>query len=1350
MIKYKYVLYSISLALLAVVVLLGWGMGTALAAPVTAVNLQTTANSSELLVPTAACEVETTGDNTSDFTSADASAVQAAVDVANPGDLLKVSGTCVGVQQRNGISQTVYVSQSVTIQGGYSTTNWLAAPDPSTYPTILDAGTQGRVVYIPSGLLTVNLDSLTLSHGSSDGGGGIFAGTDVQWSLTNSTVSNSTSSLHGGGVYNAGTLFTATNSVITSNVAISLGGGIYNTGMINTNISGTVVQANTAYNGGGIHLDNGVTFNLNNSSIQHNHATNVGGGLANVTNTGAASVTNSTIFSNTAVDSGAGIFNNGNLTVDNSTIEDNEASNDGGGLLNQAQATIMNNSMIINNRAHTVTVGVTARGAGIYNRATGTVTVMDSTLQYNEALDRGGAIWNGGDFDLVSSTIISNTSGKNGGGIWNSGNLTIAASSILSNTVPGNGAGLLNSNADISITDSTFAFNQANDGGAIYSTGALTPSMSISSSTIRNNLVTGTGTNRGGGIYVNTGHLNLVNSTLSLNTASDNGGALINEGTANLTHVTVANNTASLGPGTGLYSFNASAVMTLTNTAVAYNVGGIDTDCVAALGTIVDNGYNLVQDGSCVTAATSLSGDPLLGPLANNGGNTLTHQPLAFSPVIDHIPALSCGAANDQIGTIRPVDNACDIGAVELALNFPPTAFADAYTTPEDVTLTVLVATGVLTNDTDADFGPLTAVLDTDVATGTLALSSDGSFVYTPTLNFCGTDSFTYHANDGHVDSNVVMVTLNVTCAQDVPVAVVDSYTTDEDTALNVTAPGVLSNDNDPDGDSLTAVLDTNVTTGTLTLNNDGSFSYMPNANFCGTDQFTYHANDGLADSNVVTATLNVTCVNDVPVAVADSYTTDEDTALNIAASGVLSNDSDIEGSPLTAVLDTDVTTGTLILNGDGSFAYTPNADFCGTDSFTYHANDGMDDSNVVTATLNVTCVNDAPVALGESYTTLEDTTLNVAATGVLSNEIDVDGDSLTAVLDTDVTTGTLTLNSDGSFVYIPDTNSCGTDSFTYHANDGQVDSNIVTTTLNVTCIADLPVAADDFYTTPEDTPLIVAAPGILSNDNDGDGDPLTAVLDTTVLTGTLVFTADGSFTYTPVMSWTGFITFTYHVEAGGDNSNIATVTIDIGDVNEAPVAVDDSYVTDENVTLNIAAPGVLDNDTDADGPSLMAVLDSDVTTGTLTLNPDGSFDYTPPLDWFGVTTFTYHATDGFDDSNIAVVTITVNEVNDPPVAVDDSYTVDEDSSDNVLSVLDNDSDPNGDSLSITAVTTAANGTAVISGTTILYTPNPGYSGPDTFTYTISDGDLTDVATVTLTVEPATGFFIYLPFVTKQ
>ena len=205
-------------------------------------------------------------------------------------------------------------------------------------------------------------------------------------------------------------------------------------------------------------------------------------------------------------------------------------------------------------------------------------------------------------------------------------------------------------------------------------------------------------------------------------------------------------------------------------------------------------------------------------------------------------------------------------------------------------------------------------------------------------------------------------------------------------------APGVLGNDTDPDGDPLTAILQTGPSDGMLTLNPDGSFTYKPDADFNGTDSFTYRANDGTSNSNLATVTITVNTVNDPPKANNDSYSTNEDTTLNVSAPGVLANDSDPDGDPLTAILRSGPSDGSLTLNSNGSFTYKPDADFNGTDSFTYVANDGTSDSNVATVTITVNPVVDPPIAdAGPDQTVGENTTVTLGG----SNSFDTEGEKL-------------------------------------------------------------------------------------------------------------------------------------------------------------------------------------------------------------------------------------------------------------------------------------------------------------------------------------------------------------------
>jgi subtilisin family serine protease/subtilisin-like proprotein convertase family protein len=368
------------------------------------------------------------------------------------------------------------------------------------------------------------------------------------------------------------------------------------------------------------------------------------------------------------------------------------------------------------------------------------------------------------------------------------------------------------------------------------------------------------------------------------------------------------------------------------------------------------------------------------------------------------------------------------------------------------------------------------------------------------------------------------------------------------------------------------------------------------------------------------------------PDAVDDSYTVDEDGTLDLGAASVLDNDTDPEGDPLTALLVTSPAHGTLTFDeATGSFEYTPVADFNGTDTFRYVANDGTSSSLVpATVTITVNPINDAPVAVGDTYVVTEGETLSVAAPGVLDNDTDVDGDTLTAVLQTDVSGGTLNFNSNGSFNYTP-TGAVGTiDSFTYTANDGTVDSNIATATIRINA---RPVITPDALTTDEDVP---ATFNIIGNDTDADPAPFGGIDPTSVVItnppdhGTLTVNANGTVYYEPDAEYNGPDSFMYTVnDLDGATSLPGLAEIDVVFVNDPPVANDDYGTAAVNaaVTVDVLGNDIdIDPETDFDLTTVTVVTDG--THGTAVANADGTITYTPGTDFAGGDLFTYTVTD--------------------------------------------------------------------------------------------------------------------------
>jgi VCBS repeat-containing protein len=471
--------------------------------------------------------------------------------------------------------------------------------------------------------------------------------------------------------------------------------------------------------------------------------------------------------------------------------------------------------------------------------------------------------------------------------------------------------------------------------------------------------------------------------------------------------------------------------------------------------------------------------------------------------------------------------------------------------------------------------------------------------------------------------------------ATPMPIANDDSYQTGTEATLSVDAQaGVLANDTD----AVAATLVNDVSDGTLSLAQDGSFTYVPNLDFEGTDDFTYYASHGSTQSNVATVTI---AVDDPPVAADDAYATGVGATLVVGVPGVLGNDTDPNGDSLIASIIGKAANGSVTsFRPDGSFKYVPNPGFKGTDSFTYKASDGTRDSPATKVTITV---DDPPVGADDAYATGVGATLVVGVPGVLANDADPNGDSLTASIIASPPKGSLTsFRPDGSFKYVPDPGFKGTDHFTYKASDGSLDGAATTVTITVD---DPPSASGDGpFTAHRGVILTVDKTlGVLANDSDPNSDLLKAVLDAGAAHGKVSLRSDGSFLYTAEAGFKGPDRFTYHASDGIRASAIATVDITV--VNDAPVAVDDvAYRAAGGTTLAVdRAHGVLANDSDLNHDRLTAALVDDANRGTLKLNPNGSFSYRPDA---GVCNafdeFTYHAGDGDLTSGRATATITI------------------------------------------------------------------------------------------------------------
>ncbi|MDA4108346.1 membrane protein [Mycobacterium holsaticum DSM 44478] len=655
-------------------------------------------------------------------------------------------------------------------------------------------------------------------------------------------------------------------------------------------------------------------------------------------------------------------------------------------------------------------------------------------------------------------------------------------------------------------------------------------------------------------------------------------------------------------------------------------------------------------------------------------------------------------------------------------VNDAPVAVDDSVTVAEDSGATVI---DVLGNDTDLDGDDLSVIAVGSAANGAATLT-DGVITYTPNADFYGTDSFSYSISDGMGGTATATVTVTVTAEPDPPAPADDTYTTDEDTPLNIPAPGVLGNDVDVDGDDLSVQLAQLPLHGIVSLNEDGSFTYTPISDFHGVDSFIYTVIDGNGGTATATVYVTVNPVNDAPVAVDDAVTVDED---GVAVVDVLANDTDVDGDELTVTTVGSASNGTVTL-ADGVITYTPDADFQGADSFTYTITDPDGETSTATVHVTVNPVNDDPVAVDDFVTVDEDTGATVV--DVLGNDADVEDDELTVTGVGAATNGTV-MFTDGVITYTPGADFQGADSFTYTVSDGKGGTATATVYVTVNPVNDAPVAVPDVVTVDENSTANVI--DVLGNDTDVDGDALTVIHVGSAHRGTVTM-IDGVITYTPDADRYGMDSFSYTITDGNGETSTALVRVEIISLNTTPVGNDDEAFTEENTPVVI---DVLANDFDPDPEDVLRpVVFVAPNFGNAVVNDDGTITYTPSPGFHGTDTFYYRVNDRRSTSDLTAVTITVHQA--PLVANDDDVVTDEDTP-VLIDVLANDSDPTGDTITGIAIEYDGDGAIDLRDPerfTFTYIPRPDFFGTDTITYYLRDADgrVSNVGTVTITVNP--------------
>ncbi|MFG6443219.1 Ig-like domain-containing protein [Roseateles sp. LKC17W] len=762
--------------------------------------------------------------------------------------------------------------------------------------------------------------------------------------------------------------------------------------------------------------------------------------------------------------------------------------------------------------------------------------------------------------------------------------------------------------------------------------------------------------------------------------------------------------------------------------------------------------YTVTSNGTTETATVTLSVDahpvaaaPLPPRAAVDGqaqsfnvagafndpdGDTLTYSASGLPP------GLSLDAVTGQVsGTLTPSASAGGAGGAytvnitasdgkggTLTRSFTftvanpgPTANADSASGAEDTT----ISGNVLTNDSDDD--GLTATLASGPVNGSVVLNADGSYVYTPAVDFNGSDTFTYTVTDAQGATSTATVTLTVTPVNDAPAGTTLAARSGMDgQAVSIATATAFS---DADGQALTysaSGLPTGLTIDPATGAITGTLAAAASAGgSSGVYAITVTASDGQASSS---QTFHLTVSNPGPTANADSASGAEDTTIS---GNVLTNDSDDDS--LTATLASGPVNGSVVLNADGSYVYTPATNFNGSDTFTYTVTDAQGATSTATVTLTVTPVNDAPAGTTlAARSGVDGQAVSIATATAFS---DTDGQALTysasglpTGLTIDPATGAIT----GTLAAAASAGgSSGVYAITVTASDGQASSS---QTFHLTVSNPGPTANADSASSAEDTTI---SGNVLTNDSDDDS--LTATLASGPVNGSVVLNADGSYVYTPATNFNGSDTFTYTVTDAQGATSTATVTLTVTPVNDAPAGTTlaaRSSMDGQAVSIATAAAF-----TDPDGPAasysatgLPPGLSIDASTGIIsgTLTAAASAGGAA-----GVYSVTVTVSDGLGGTASQSFAFTAS--NPGPTANADSASSAEDT---VISgnVLANDGDDDTHTASLASGPSHGSVNLNADGS-YTYTPAADFNGTDTFTYTVTDAQgATATATVTVTI----------------
>uniref|UniRef100_UPI0038CFE0F8 tandem-95 repeat protein n=1 Tax=Vibrio mediterranei TaxID=689 RepID=UPI0038CFE0F8 len=593
-----------------------------------------------------------------------------------------------------------------------------------------------------------------------------------------------------------------------------------------------------------------------------------------------------------------------------------------------------------------------------------------------------------------------------------------------------------------------------------------------------------------------------------------------------------------------------------------------------------------------------------------------------------------------------------------IAVNDAPVSGDLAYSVDEDGSIT-LSQEQLLAQASDVEGDELEAANLTAGDNATVTANDDGSFTITPDVDFNGDIDLSFDISDG-TDTIVANADLTVNPVNDATVVEDVGYTIQEDGSLTFTDEQLLAGASDIDGDDLSvADVSYSGTEGVFTDNGDGTYTFAPNENFNGEVDLSFSVSDGTTTTE---ANIDVTVesVNDIPVAGSTTYSVQEDNSITITDEQLLANSSDVEGDVSVQDVSYSGTDGVFSDNGDGTYTFSPNENFSGEVSFDVVVADEDGATAETSAGLSVIEVNDPPIAGPTSYTIDEDSVLTFSESQVLANASDIEGDVSLVGISYDGPHGIFSVNGDGTCSFAPNENFNGEVQLNVTIQDE--DGATVDTVINVDVlpINDAPVSGDLAYSVDEDGSVTLSQEQLLSQASDVEGDDLTAANLSAGDNATVTANEDGSFTIKPDADFNGDIDFSFEISDGTDTI-VANADLTVNPVNDAAVLEDVGYTIQEDGSLTFTDEQLLEGASDIDGDDLsVADVSYSGTEGVFTDNGDGTYTFAPNENFNGDVDLSFSVSDGTTTTE-ANIDVTVESVNDIPVAGSTTYSVDED-----------------------------------------------------------------------------------------